>query len=105
MCYLFFCLECGSGMAQCLAPHSMDRWVPGSRPGRVAVHCGLEQVTFAHCLVLVKPRKPWTYIGLTWTYCDEAGDYVVPNELCRRDLVSRPDNMNETVLWSVDCPY
>ena len=31
----------------------------------------------------------------TWTDCDEAGDYVVPNEL--RDLVSRPDNMDETV--------
>ena len=34
---------------------------PGSRPGRVAVHCGLEQVTFTPCLVLVKPREPWTY--------------------------------------------
>ena len=28
-------------------------------PGRV--RCGLEQVTFTPCLVLVKPRKPWTY--------------------------------------------
>ena len=36
--------------------------VPGSRPGRVAVCCGLEQVTFPNCfIVLVKPRKPWTY--------------------------------------------
>ena len=34
----------------------------------------------------------------TWTYCDEAGDYVVPNVLSPRDLVSRPDNMGETVL-------
>ena len=33
----------------------------------------------------------------TWTDCDEAGDYVVPNVLCPRDLVSRPDNMDETV--------
>ena len=33
----------------------------------------------------------------TWTYCDEAGDYVVPNVLSPRDLVSRPDNMDETV--------
>ena len=33
----------------------------------------------------------------TWTDCDEAGDYVVPNVLSPRDLVSRPDNMNETV--------
>ena len=28
----------------------------------------------------------------------QAGDYVVPNVLSPRDLVSRPDNMNETVL-------
>ena len=33
----------------------------------------------------------------TWTDCDEAGDYVVPNALSPRDLVSRPDNMDETV--------
>ena len=36
----------------------------------------------------------------TWTDCDEAGDYVVPNVLSRKspsDRVFRPDNMNETV--------
>ena len=33
----------------------------------------------------------------TWTDCDEAGDYVVPNLLSPRDLVFRPDNMDETV--------
>ena len=33
----------------------------------------------------------------TWTDCDEAGDYVVPYVLSPRDLVSRPDNMDETV--------
>ena len=37
-------------------------------------------------------------VRLTWTDCDEAGDYVVPNVLSQRDLVSRPDNMDETVL-------
>ena len=37
-------------------------------------------------------------VRLTWTDCDEAGDYVVPNMLSSRDLVSRPDNMDETVL-------
>ena len=37
-------------------------------------------------------------VRLTWTECDEAGDYVVPNVLSPRDLVSRPDNMGETVL-------
>ena len=33
----------------------------------------------------------------TSTDCDEAGDYVVPNVLSPRDLVFRPDNMDETV--------
>ena len=33
----------------------------------------------------------------TWIDCDEARDYVVPNVLSPRDLVSRPDNMDETV--------
>ena len=37
-------------------------------------------------------------VRLTWTDCDEAGDYVVSNVLSPRDLVSRPDNMDETVL-------
>ena len=34
------------------------------------------------------------------TNCDEAGDYVVPNVLSPRDLVYRPDNMDESVLSS-----
>ena len=33
----------------------------------------------------------------TWTDCDEAGDYILPNVLSPRDLVFRPDNMDETV--------
>ena len=33
-------------------------------------------------------------VRLTLIDCDEAGDYVVPNVLSRRDLVSRPDNMD-----------
>ena len=33
----------------------------------------------------------------TWTDCVEAVDYVVPNVLSPRDLVSRPDIMDETV--------
>ena len=44
----------------------------------------------------------------TWTDCDEAGDYVVPNVLSPRDLVSRPDKMDETVPHysplRLDCP-
>ena len=32
-------------------------------------------------------------VRLTWTDCDEAGDYVVPNVLSPKDLVSRPDTM------------
>ena len=35
---------------------------------------------------------------LTRTNGDEVGDYVVPNVLSPMDLVSRPDNMDETVL-------
>ena len=38
----------------------------------------------------------------TWTDCDEAGDYVVPNVLSPRDLVSRPDIMDETVPHTTD---
>ena len=53
--------ELGGGLAQWLASRNMDQGVPGSRPGRVAVCCGLEQVTFTPCLVLVKPRKLWMY--------------------------------------------
>ena len=34
---------------------------------------------------------------LNMTDCDEAGDDVVPNVLSPRDLVFRPDNMDETV--------
>ena len=36
-------------------------------------------------------------IRLTWTDCDEARDYFVPNVLSPRDLVSRPDKMDKTV--------
>ena len=39
----------------------------------------------------------------TWTDCDEAGDYVVPNVLSPRDLVSRPDIMDETVPHTGPC--
>ena len=66
--------------------------VPGSRPCRVVICCGLVQVTFTLCLVLVKP------VRLTWTDCDAARDYVVPYVLSPRNLVSIPDNMDETVL-------
>ena len=37
-------------------------------------------------------------VRLTWTDYEEAGDYVVHMVLSQRDLVSRPDNMDETVL-------
>ena len=62
--------------------------VPGSRPGRVVIRCGLVQVTFTPCLVLVKP------VRLTWTDCAAARDYVVPYVLSPRNLVSIPDNMD-----------
>ena len=38
-----------------------DHGVPGTRPDRGVIRCGIEQVTFTPCLVLVKPRKPGTY--------------------------------------------
>ena len=34
------------------------------------------------------------------TNFDKAGDYVVPNVLSPRDLVSRPDDMDKTILSS-----
>ena len=82
-------------MAQWLGCWISDQGVPGSNPGGCSFHCVLEQVTFTPCLVLVKPRKRST------DDCDEAGDYVVPNVLSPRDLVSRPDNMDETVPHSL----
>ena len=41
--------------------------------------------------------EPTPDTAVRWTDCDEAGDCVVPNVLSPRDLVSRPDNMDETV--------
>ena len=63
------CIKWESGLAQWLASRTTDQGVPGSRPGCGTVCCGLEQVTFTHCLVLVKPRQPWTddWLGLTVT--------------------------------------
>ena len=40
-------------------------------------------------------------VRLTWSYGDEAGDYVLHNVLTPRDLVTRSDNMNETVLHAL----
>ena len=40
-------------------------------------------------------------VRLIWTDCDEAEDYFVPNVLSPRDLVSRPDNMDETLLHAL----
>ena len=37
-------------------------------------------------------------VQLTWTDCDDVGNYVAPNVLSPRDLDSRPDNMDVTVL-------
>ena len=39
-------------------------------------------------------------VRLNWADCDEAGDYVVPNVLSPRDLVSRPYNMDELYFQS-----
>ena len=69
------------GLAQWLASRTTDQGVPGSRPGRVAVLCCLEQVTFIPCLLLAVD------VRLTWADCDEVGDYVVSNVFSPRDLV------------------
>ena len=68
-------------MAQWMGCRISDLGVPGSIPRRCTFRCGLEQVTFT----LSVDRRP------IWTDCDKAGDYVVPNVLSPRDLVSRPD--------------
>ena len=66
-------------MAQWIGRRISDQGVPRSIPRRCTFRCGLEQVTFTLCLVLVTQEavdgRP------TWTDCDEAGDYVVPNVL------------------------
>ena len=36
-------------------------------------------------------------VRLTWRDYDGAGDYFVPYMFSRRDLVSRPDKMDETL--------
>ena len=97
----------GGGLAQWLGCRVSDQRVPGSSPGRCTVCCGLEQVTFTPCSVMVKPRKRWTddrlrqtLTGLETTLC-----LMLSNS---RDLVSRPDNMDETVprtnIWYLVCP-
>ena len=82
-------------MAQCLRRRISNQAVPGSIPSRCTFRCGLEQVTFTLL------STGWTQEAVegrpTWTDCDEAGDYVVPYVLSPRDLVFRPDNMDETV--------
>ena len=79
-------------MAQWIGHRISDTGVPGSIPRWRTFRCGLEQVTFTLCLVLVKPRKRWMddRLGQTVTR-------LVPNVLSPRDLVSRPDIMDETV--------
>ena len=85
---VIFCGSAG-GLAHWLASWTTDKGVPGSRPGWVAVCCGLVQVTFTPCLVLV-PGSTGRMTALT--DCDGAGDYVRPNvsSPSLRDLVSRP---------------
>ena len=41
----------------------------------------------------------------TWIDCDEVEDYIVPNALSPRDLVFRPDNMDETVPHTKETYY
>ena len=68
---------------------------PWFEPHLCTLRCCLEQVTFTPCLGHLSQeavdRQP------TWTDFFEAGDYFVPNVCSPRNLVARPDNMDETV--------
>ena len=59
--------------------------------------CGLEQVTFTPCLVLVKPRKWWMDNRLGQTVTRLETMLCLYNVLSPRDLVSGPDKTDETV--------
>ena len=82
-------------MAQWIGHRILDQEVPCSIPRRCKFRCCLEQVTLTLCLVLVKPRKRWTD--------DRFGQTVTRLEItlylmcCPRDVVSRPDIMDDTV--------
>ena len=75
-------------------------WVPDSSPGPVEtqfVVTDLEQITFTPCLLLVKPRKRWTDDRLGQTVMGLVSMLCLMCLVQDRDLVSRPDNMDETV--------
>ena len=85
----------GGGAAQWQGRRISDQGRPGSNPGRCTFRCGIEQVTFT--LLSTGLTREAVDGRPAWTDFDEAGDYVVPNVLSPRDLVFRPDNMDETV--------
>ena len=93
---LWICFQFYSWVAEWLGRRISDQGVPSSNSGRCTFGCGLEQVTFT--LLSTGWNQEAVYGRLTWTDCDEAGDYVVPNVLSPRDLVFRPDNMDETFM-------
>ena len=66
-------------MAQWLGSLISDQGVPGSNFGRCTFRCGLEQVTFT--LLSTGLTQEAVDGRPTWTDCDKAGDYVVPNML------------------------
>ena len=76
----------GGGQAQWSGCQISDQGVPGSSTGRCTVCCGLEQVAFTPCLVLVKPRNR---LGQTVTRLETT--------LWLMSSVQGPDNMDKTV--------
>ena len=62
-------LNMGSGLAQWLASWSTDQGVPGLRPGRDTVCCGLEQVTFTHCLKVLAEAIRTTVVPIRILIC------------------------------------
>ena len=86
----------GVGLAQWLGGRILDEGVPGSSPGRAPFVVALNKSQFP--LLSTGQTQEAVDGRPTWPDCDEAGDYVVPNVLSPRNLVSRPDNMDDTVL-------
>ena len=76
------------------------QWIPDSSPGPVETQfivTDFEQITFTPCLLLVKPRKRWTDDRLVQTVTGVVSMLCLMCLVQDRDLVSRPDNMDETV--------
>ena len=71
--------------------------VPGSKLGRVAVRCGLQQVTCTPAYYWLNPGSHGRTTDLEGLLRGWRLRCALLYVLSPRDLVSRPDNMDETV--------